>query len=333
MATNDTKTTTIRSNALKSLQNGKDVNGMRYVDSSVGEKYKNFGFWLQGIDVTEQNLDLFTPYLRGWSRIFWHKVPNYMNRLWPNKTSNFKTYFETAYTAISGINDISVDFTDFEGGFAGQRFSVPQLSRDDTESFSVSMFELAGSPVREYIELWITGVRDPRSGVAHYHGLIDGLAPSVTNDAGIALTGDLSKMEYSEKNHSAEFIYCTLDPTARQCEYVAMLAHAFPTKVPKDHLNFEHGSHDQAQMDLEFRCTKYESPAINDIGNAYLACSKVEYNYLSFNPNAKDQNDAAYTTYKYGSKGMSDTVDENAYDVKKTLASANNGVITPEHAT
>lgn len=323
MATKDT-VTTLHSGP-KSLQDGMKLNGMRRVDSSSsGAKYKNFGFWLQGIDVTEQNLDLFTPYLRGWSRIFWHKVPNYMNQIWPNKTTNFKTYFETAYTAISGINDISVDFTDFEGGFAGQRFSVPQLSRDDTESFSVSMFELAGSPIREYIELWITGVRDPRSGVAHYHGLIDG--PVVAEDG-----SEIPQMEYSEKNHSAEFIYCTLDPTARQCEYVAMLAHAFPTKVPKDHLNYEHGSHDQAQMDLEFRCTKYESPAINDVGNAYLACSKVEYNYLSFNPNVKDQAESAYSTYKYGNKGMSENVDEKAYDVKATLKSANNGIVTPEH--
>lgn len=324
MATNDTKLGLV-STGPKSLQNGKSVNGMRHVATdgtdASGAKYKNFGFWLQGVDVTEQNLDLFTPYLRGWSRIFFHKVPNFMNQLWPNKTSNFKTYFETAYTAISGINDISVDFTDFEGGFAGQRFSVPQLSRDDTESFSVSLYELAGSPVREYIELWITGVRDPRSGVAHYHGLID---KKMKNEKGT----NVGPLDYSELNHSAEFIYCTLDPTARQCEYVAMMAHCFPTKVPKDHLNFEHGSHDQAQMDLEFRCTKYESPAINDIGNAYLACSKVAYNYLDFDPNMEDRTDMTYTTYQYGNKGMGGSEDSKVYDVKATLGTANGGKIT-----
>lgn len=321
MALNETTTTL--GGKPRSLQDGLAVNGMRRVKSSDGgAKYKNFGFWLQGVDVTEQNLDLFTPYLRGWSRIFFHKVPNFMDQIWPNKTSNFKTYFETAYTAISGINDISVDFTDFEGGFAGQRFSVPQLSRDDTESFSVSLYELAGSPVREYIELWITGVRDPRSGVAHYHGLIDG---KVAAEDG---SGEVGPLAYSEQNHSAEFIYCTLDPTARQCEYVAMMAHCFPTKVPKDHLNFEHGSHDQAQMDLEFRCTKYESPAINDIGNAYLACSKVEYNYLDFNPNAKKQG-SGYYTYKYGNPGMtSDGADAAKNDVKATLGTASGGNIT-----
>ncbi len=252
---------------------------------SNAKSFEKFGYFLGGIDVTHQNLDQFTPYIRGVSRIFLHKPPTFMDKKYADMTKRFKTYLETGYTAIDGIGDISVDFTDFEGGFAGQRFSTVMLARDDTENITISLYELSGSPVREYIDTWITGTRDIRSGIAHYHGAIaDGMA-------------------YGERNHTAEMIYVTMDPTGQDLEYCAMFAHMFPTRVPKSHLNYEKGNRDNVQMDLEFRTTKYESPAINNIGSWYLKNSKVNYNYLDFDPNVNGTSGAGYGpgyTYDYG---------------------------------
>lgn len=187
--------------------------------------FDKFGYFLGGIDVTHQNLDSFTPYIRGVSRIFLHKPPAFMLERYADMTKRFKTYLETGYTAIDGIGDISVDFTDFEGGFAGQRFSTVMLARDDTENVTISLYELSGSPVREYIDTWVTGTRDIRSGIAHYHGVID------SKGAGY----------YGERNHTAEMFYVTMDPTAINIEYCCMFAHMFPTRVPKSHLNYEKG--------------------------------------------------------------------------------------------
>ena len=236
--------------------------------------FENFSYFLGGIDVTHQNLDKFTPYIRGVSRIFLHKPPTFMNKLDSQMTKSFKTYLETGYKAVSGINDISVDFTTFEGGFAGQNFQTVQLARDDTESVTISVYELAGSPIREYLDTWVTGVRDPRSGIAHYHGLIEKY-----------FNGNLAEgLPYGEINHTAEFIYTTYDPTGLALEYACMFAHCFPRRVPKDHLNYESGNRGEVQMDLEFSAEKYESPAINDIGIWYTQNSKVNWNYLDFTP-------------------------------------------------
>ena len=127
------------------------------------KSFDKFGYFLGGIDVTHQNLDQFTPYIRGVSRIFLHKPPAFMLERYPDMTRRFKTYLESAYTSVDGLADISVDFTDFEGGFAGQRFSTVSLARDETESITIQLYELSGSPVREYLDTWVTGVRDPRS--------------------------------------------------------------------------------------------------------------------------------------------------------------------------
>lgn len=250
------------------------------------KSFDKFGYFLGGIDVTHQNLDMFTPYIRGVSRIFLHKPPAFMQERFPDMTRRFKTYLETGYTSLDGIGDITVDFTDFEGGFAGQRYSTVSLSRDETENITIQLYELTGSPIREYLDTWITGTRDPRSGIAHYHGVI----------------AEKGADYYSEKNHTAEMFYVNLDPTAINIEYCAMFAHMFPTRVPKAHLNYEKGNRDNAQLDIEMRCTKYESPAINNIGAWYIANSNVNYNYLDFDPNVtvKGAGFNSGYTYDYG---------------------------------
>lgn len=236
------------------------------------KKYQEFSYFLGGIDVTDQNLELFAPYIQGVSRIFLHQPPRFMEKMYPKETERFRQYFETGYTRIDGIADISVDFVDFEGGFNGDKFSNVSQARDDTDTLTVSLYEQTGSPVREFIETWVTGVRDIRSGVAHYHG-------------GLNING----IRYGEKFHSAEFVYITLDPTAQWLEYACLFAHAFPTKVPKGHLNFEKGNRENVLMDLDFKVKKYESPAINDVGGYYLNASRIEYNYLCFTPNIPEE--------------------------------------------
>ncbi len=255
------------------------------------KSFENFSYFLGGIDVTHQNLDQFTPYIRGVSRIFLHKPPLFMLSKYPDHTKRFKTYIETGYKQVDGIGDISVEFTTFEGGFNGQQFSTPQLARDDTESVTISVYELTGSPVREYIDTWVTGVRDIRSGIAHYHGAIED-----------------GSVKYAEINHTAEFVYVTYDPTGLTPEYCCMFAHCFPRRVPKSHLNYETGNRDNVQMDLEFATTKYESPAINDIGVWYTLNSKINWNYLDFDPELND------TGYMGASKGSVYSYDYGSQD-------------------
>lgn len=251
------------------------------------KNYSDFSYFLGGIDVTQQNLDQFTPYIQGVSRIFLYQPPIFMQKQYPTETKNFRSYIETGYTSIQGIGDINVEFVDFEGGFNADKFSNVSTARDDTDTLTIQVYEQSGSPIREYLDTWVTGTRDIRSGIAHYHG---------------ALVDKANVVKYGEKYHTAEFIYMTLDPTGQEIEYACMFAHCFPTKVPKSHLNYEKGERGNVTMDLEFRTKKYESPAINEVAQYYLAASQVEYNYLSFTPNITEANVKSAAT-SYGKKG------------------------------
>ena len=56
------------------------------------KSFDKFGYFLGGIDVTHQNLDQFTPYIRGVSRLFLHKPPAFMLERYPDMTRRFKPF-------------------------------------------------------------------------------------------------------------------------------------------------------------------------------------------------------------------------------------------------
>ena len=256
------------------LQTTASSNNMDWMKTNQKD-YSKFRYFLSGVDVTRQNLSMFTPYERGYARLFVYNMPVFMEKFFPELTKRFKSYLETGYRSVNGINDLSVEFTEYEGGFSGQKFSNVSVSHDDTDTITIGLYELAGSPVREFVETWITGVRDPRSGVAHYHGHVATPAHPADN---------VNYIDYAEKNHTMELIYFTTDATAKRIEYACLLAHCFPSKSDRDQLNYESNSHDTAEVELELRTTKYESRYINDIASFFLAADTIKYSYLDFNP-------------------------------------------------
>lgn len=286
-----------------SMQSSVEYGSMAGTPKSYMKKntkdYRNLSYFIAGIDVTDQNLDQLTPYIPGITRMFMHKEPYFMQIAFPQETDNFKSYIETGYKSISGINDMSVNSEQISGGWANQNYEVISSVTDDTDQIQIGIYEQTGSPVREFLELWVTGVRDPRSGVAHYHGVVETpqntLYTMNTNGTNESIptysemgnynnNGGKIWVPYGEKNHTAEFVYYDLDPTAHYIEYACMFAHAFPKSVKKDHLNYSSGDRSPVEMTVDFAVMKYESRYINDLAIHYLIKDQLEYNYLNFDP-------------------------------------------------
>ena len=283
------------------------------------KNYDGFKYFLEGIDVTDQNLDQMTPYVPGISRLYFHKVPYFMQIGFSDLTSNFRSYFETGYKSVSGIGNLTAEGVDIEGGWANQKFSNISTVRDETDTITVTLYEQTGSPVREFIETWMTGMRDPRSGVAHYHG-------HVTNPIQRDVTtgdGQVGRVDYCERNHTGEFVYVDLDPTGRFIEYACLLAHVWPRVSPRDHLNYSSGNRDVVSLDLEFSVMKYEGKYINDIAAYYVAHDNLKYNYLDFNP--------MYSHGDINTDAGQGTVDKNAH-VQNVEEYFKSGFVAPTHA-
>jgi len=227
---------------------------------------KNYSIFLGGLNATHQSLQQYDPLKTGYSRIFFLKMPTFMETIMPDETKRIRHLMEYGFTRIDGLGNTTLDTEQITGGYTGRSFEVGTVARDETANITISLYEFSGSPVREYLDMWISGISDPYTGLGHYHG---------------AMELD-STIKYSQHNHVAEAIYVTTDPTGKEVEYCCLLTNMFPKSSKADQFNYESGQHAIVQTDIEFSVVKYQSPQINTIGKALIDKFQVMTDYLDF---------------------------------------------------
>jgi len=246
-----------------------DINTLQSNIKQHTKDMTQYSLFLGGLNVTARALEQYDPLRTGYARIFFVRMPKFMEIILPEKTKKIRHLMEYGFVAIDGIQNTNLDFDPITGGYAGRQFDVPTVAKDDTNEISLRLYECAGSPLREYMDMWISGISDPYTGIGHYHGAMD-KDPTI---------------KYSQSNHVAEAIYVQTDPTGREdgIEYACLLSNMMPKNVKKDHFNYESGSHPIVQIDLPFTATKYESPQINIIAKQLIGKYKILRDYLNFN--------------------------------------------------
>ena len=243
--------------------------------------FKDFSMFMGGLDVTSKNIDQLDPLRTNYVRIFITRTPRFMEKLDLEGTKRWKHYMEMGFIGIDGIANTTMDTEEVTGGYAGNKFKVPNVVKDETDQVTLKVYELTGSPVREFIDTWITGIADPLTGLAHYHGYIS------------------EECEFKASNHTMEMFYVATDPTGRETciEYACLFANMMPLEVKKDHFNYESGTHPVVQLDIPFTANRYESPQINEIARALLAKYRILRDYLNFDSGYTAQQIQALENY------------------------------------
>lgn len=221
-----------------------------------------YALFMGGLNVTRDSLLQYDPLKTGFGRLFMIRTPLFLESVIPTKLKKFKHILEYANTGVSGINNITVDFEQIQGGYVGKQFEIPMIAKDDTNAITIKTYEFSGSLMREVIRMWISGVMDLQTGFSHYHDV---------------------DLPVNQANHTAEFIYINTDQTGKRVEYACHLANCFPKECKADHFNYDAGQHALVPMDIEFTCTKYESPQINEKATQLLNKFNILMNELDFN--------------------------------------------------
>lgn len=251
-----------------------------------------YSLFLGGLNVKRAALEQYNVLKTGKGRIFLTKMPYFMKELMPKATSNFKHVIEYGFMDITGIQDLTMEFDSITGGYAGRSFEIPTILKDETNEITIKVLEFAGSPMREYIEMWLTGVADPNSGFTHYHGL----ALPYTDENGT--WHPEPKVEVSQSNHTMEAFYVVTDQTGYFIEFACMLCNMFPRNSRRSHFDHTSGESQHVELEIAFTCTMYTSPDINAVAQALLDKYRVLYNYLDFTPYDKGDKDVIITETK-----------------------------------
>lgn len=226
----------------------------------------NYALFMGGTNVTHDVLQNYDPLKTGYGRLFMVRKPVFLNECIPDKLKKFKHILEYGNTAVQGINDVSMNFNQIQGGYVGKSFEIPSVATDDTNSFTVNCYEFSGSPIREVIHTWINGTSDLLTGLAHYNGV------------------QINKIQ---ANQTAEFIYVSTDNTGTGIEYACLFANCFPRNIKNDQFNYTSGEHNLVEYNIEFSCTKYESIHINKVAKELINRYRLLANSLNFNSGIK----------------------------------------------
>lgn len=206
----------------------------------------------------QSNLNRFDPFIGGYAFFMWTKLPLFFDA---DVKSQFQNLTEKNFKAFSGIGDMTLNTEDMTMGFAGNTLGVATNLQKENTNFTLTHYELSGSPIRELYQYWVTGIRDPETGLAHYHGKVDSLQDG-----------------YSMKNHTGELLYVVTDPSGsnKGIEFAAYYTNVIPLKIPQDHLNYSAGDHSIPEIQIDFKGNFHQSKEINDL--AVSAMQKYRLN-------------------------------------------------------
>lgn len=232
-------------------------------------KIKNYSLFLGGLDTTHEALAQYDPLRTGYGRIFFVRMPFFMKCLMPNATQGVKHMLEYGNTGITGLGNTTLDFEQFTGGYAGKSFDIPTVAKDETTEITIQLYEFAGSPIREYMEMWISGISDPNTGLATLHNARN------KND---------ERVKYTQANITAEAFFVHTGPTGRadDIQYACFLTNMMPKQATKDHFEYTSGDHKIVQISQTFTCVKYESKQINEVAKALIKKYVILRDFLDF---------------------------------------------------
>jgi len=203
---------------------------------------------VQGVPSYDHNtVSIDEPLRLGRFIVAWTRTPPFFNE---DVRKYFNYFFQDKVLEFSGLSDNEIEVMERTTGPVGRSDSYAGYYKETNGKFSLKIPEVKGSPVRKIMKYYMSGISDPVTGTAHFHGN--------------------TNLRFSKINYSGDLIYILLGPTMRpdDIEFSCMYLYAFPNKDLIGHLNAggigEAGQADLAH-EIEFSGTYVQNDTVNRI--------------------------------------------------------------------
>lgn len=176
--------------------------------------------------------------------IKWTKKPSWVEE----ENPGFFDLTEKNLKTFQGNDDIDMTLVDMQAGFSANT-SQYAGGIGKGQGFTMSHNEYSGSPVRYGYSFWVSGVRDPNTGIATYPGRFG--------------------MEYAAANHTGELVYIVTRPDANNTsktilEYSSYYTNVMPTRIPLSHLNYTSGTQEAPQVEVPFAADRFVGQGVDE---------------------------------------------------------------------
>jgi hypothetical protein len=169
-----------------------------------------------GVQPVDPNiLALREPFRQGRFLVKWLKAPPFFNA---KMVEYLRFIFEDMVKSCDGIPENSIDKFEQTNGAVAAKASYPGIYKESGGDVTLKVFETTGMIVRKFLDYWISGISDRKTGVSHMYG--KHLRSILPNKAG-------------------SLIYVLLGPTCRpeDIEFSCMWHEIFPVQEKTSYAN------------------------------------------------------------------------------------------------
>ena len=222
----------------------------------------------------------FNPYETGYAAFIICQMPKFMEMLakydanYNKLVSNWAHIIEYEFKSFDGLDNITADSIQL-GDDLNNIDVISRVNMQAGSEFSLTYDEKSGSPLTKFAKLYLTGIKDPRTQVKTYHGLIHS-----------------GKMEPGFENEVFTFLFITTDNTMRDVEAAYLLVGCQLKQAETNIYNYTKGDIAKRDITVTFSGYPVQSTYINkaskamldyllssDAGARQIIVNSDEYNY------------------------------------------------------
>lgn len=226
----------------------------------------------------------FNPYETGYAAFIVCGMPKFMEELarrdwsYQKLIENWKHIIEYEFKSFDGLQDLNADTIQL-GDDLNSINVINKVNMQSASEFSLTYDEKSGSPLTKFAKLYLTGIKDPRTQVKTYHGLIHNniLAPGFENEV-------------------FTFLFIATDNTMREVEAAYLLIGCQLNNADTDMYNYTKGDINKREVQVKFSgypitSTRIEACAKDmmefllskDAKEKQIIVNSMDYNYTGTN--------------------------------------------------
>jgi hypothetical protein len=177
------------------------------------------------------------------------------NEQYRNLINTYVRILEYEFRGISGLEDMTSETGEISDGISTVNM-INKVVMQSGSTFTMNYSERSGSVLTRVNELFLRGVKDPRTQFKHYNGLI--------------ASGQISAEDAGFENEVFKFLYFTTDNTGQLLEKSYYIVSAQPTKAELSIYSGEKGTYEFPELSMEFSGFPITGPTIDDYASSIL---------------------------------------------------------------
>lgn len=200
----------------------------------------------------------FNPYETGYAAFIVCGMPKFIEALarqngdYNKLVQNWKHIIEYEFKSFDGLEAMSAD-TITLGDDLNSINVISKVNLQSASEFTLTYDEKSGSPLTKFAKLYLTGIKDPRTQVKTYHGLIhNGL------------------IEPGFENEVFTFLFIATDNTMRDVESAYLLIGCQLNSADLDMYNYTKGDIAKREVNVKFSGYPIQSIEIDNAAKAML---------------------------------------------------------------